>query len=640
MPPEKRRKGVRLKKTLIFASVVLALFIASLMVGNPTAFGHAIGRLIGPVTVALLLALACIGFGDLSLRIARKIVAEKREPADPAFLLVIGYPLFGGLLFLAGLLSTAPVVVVSLAALAALFGMRALGRERSRKRERLSISLLPGLLLGAAGLISVLMASLPAVSLDEVAYHLAIPDVWLSTGRAVALPLMSHSFFPLGTEAVDLVSLALLGHAGAIASHFLHLMVGLGGVLLILRWLERRGSSLGAFGIAAIVSTPSLLIAAGWSGTDVPLLASTAALFIAIDDFVWESASAARIATALASGLLIKYTFIPLALMLIALALLRSSRRSLLVRAVLLGGIAGSIFFVRNLLLTGNPIEPFLTGETEGIERFRWMGSFGSTFSSYFFFTRYIDDSLGLLLPALALAALASWRRIDEGWLRAAAVAFTGAAMVLMILAPAGRILLPFLLIPAMIGLAAIGIGPEAIAGKVIRGVLVAGTVVQLVMSGLFVLRLDPFPVAFGQMDEQRWLSERRGAQDLIIEGNSVLLDAGRTLVLGLNELFWFEGDVRGGGNFDSQRFVALFSDEDFPERLSEEGITHLLVYPGGIVIDYAPEDPEVRQRLLVLTIESAENLRRFLQEETEIVALTENAGLHRIRAIGESSKR
>jgi hypothetical protein len=71
-------------------------------------------------------------------------------------------------------------------------------------------------------------AQAPPSSLDELAYHLAVPHTWVLEGRAVALPLLSHSWFPLGIESADLPSLSLLGAIdGGIASHFLHLFAAI-----------------------------------------------------------------------------------------------------------------------------------------------------------------------------------------------------------------------------------------------------------------------------------------------------------------------------------------------------------------------------------------------------------------------------
>ncbi len=94
-------------------------------------------------------------------------------------------------------------------------------------------------------------AQAPPSSLDELAYHLAVPHSWVLEGRAVELPLLSHSYFPLGIESADLLPLLLLGAAdGGVASHFLHLFAAIAATLLVAR---RTRSWLAT---AAIVTTP------------------------------------------------------------------------------------------------------------------------------------------------------------------------------------------------------------------------------------------------------------------------------------------------------------------------------------------------------------------------------------------------
>src|SRR5207253_7331790 len=168
----------------------------------------------------------------------------------------------------------------------------------------------------------------------------------------------------------------------------------------------------------AIAATPALALAAGWSLVDWLLVGVSIALVEAEDD--------ATFAAALGAGLLTKYTFIPIAIIAIVI-----TKRF---KAALPGVAIGSIFFIRNLILTGNPIAPFLGALAPHVAHYRA----GAFISDYIFDGRFIDESLGAsVLMTIPLAAgLLSWILI-------------GAGIALFALAPSARLLVPFFAIPA-----------------------------------------------------------------------------------------------------------------------------------------------------------------------------------------------
>ena len=54
-----------------------------------------------------------------------------------------------------------------------------------------------------------------------------------------------------------------------------------------------------------------------------------------------------------------------------------------------------------------------------------------------------------------------------------------------------------------------------------------------------------------------------------------------RTLIVGLNETYWFTHQVRGGGNFDGpriSRYLEALTPEALFARLKRDGITHVAV--------------------------------------------------------------
>lgn len=627
------RPSDRWRTRSFFALLITAVIVLLAVSGNPVA---QVSRIFFPTIVALLLVVASIGAGTLAFTLFRRPLGgdPDEEYGDLATSLIVGYPLFGGVEFLFGTLSTAlPMLLFPVVVFFAI-GVRAFkGRGRIRTFER-SFSI-GAVILALLLLTATMLALLPAVSLDEVSYHLAIPRMWIAEGSAGALPLMSHSWFPLGTEAADLPAIALLGTRGAIASHLLHLFVGIAAGIVLVRSLPRTRSSL--LGAAAVISTPAVVLGAGWSGTDIPLVAVTLVLFLSLDRYLRGSGGGAWVAPSIAAGFLIKYTFLPVAILLIGVALVfAASRRRMLILASIAGALAGSLFLVRNLLLTGNPVEPFLSTTGEEIARFRWSGSWGETLSSYMFDPRLIDDSLGFVLPALALAAVALFRTI-EPWRRAATLAMLIMTALLTLIGPSGRILLPFLVIPAWVALEALSRREKGMGEFLAPLVLIVATLIQLTVVWLHIDRLNPLQVVNATVEDRDWVALHRRSMPLIRQGNSLLSSSSaKTLVLGVNELFWFDGRVTGGANFDSARISDHLSGnpETLAGRWRGKGIERVLLYPGHIRIGPVGEASADRQRALSLTPQAAAALGEALRRHGVPAGQTADAVLYRLRDV------
>ena len=471
---------------------------------------------------------------------------------DVARELLIGYPIFGTICFLVGTLNVSLWTMGALLVIAAVGGTYAIVRRfevRPAERARYpldSISLIAiAIVIGFA----FVMAQAPAASLDELAYHLAVPWTWVQEHRAIDLPLISHSYFPLGIESADLPLLAILGQiGGGIASHFVHLTAAIATIALLLRLA--RGNALAA---TAVIATPALALTAGWSLVDVPLIGVCAAL--ALDE---QSPG-----PAVAAGLLTKYTFVPFAMivMIVRRYVGRASARPGRPKPAalhFLGGLAlGSVFFLRNLLLTGNPIAPFLGAAAPHVTGFRHP-----YLSEYVFSGTFVDESLGAsLLAACALSAGAlAWILI-------------GAGVALFLLAPSSRVLLPFFAIPA---------ARSQPAGRVLRTLLVIAIAMQLLLVAWFVDRNQYFSLIGGEATDEQFLGRQRPSYATITALDAELPASSRTLVVGLNETFWFAHRVRGGGNFDGPR-MSRYLEAPMPEvlynRLRADGITHVAIF-------------------------------------------------------------
>jgi hypothetical protein len=494
-----------------------------------------------PLVVAFAVAIACVGAGAMARR--------SLEEADTALDFVIGYPLLGTACFLVGLVKVSawtmvPVVLVGaiVGAVKILAGWHALSTVDGKPAERPAGSRRSALGAFAVGIViacGFVWAQAPPSSLDELAYHLAVPQAWVLEGRAVELPLSSHSYFPLGIESADLVALVLLGATGGgVASHFMHLFAAIATCLLIVRRTESWLAT------AAIATTPALAITAGWSLVDWPLAGLFVATFVALERDDTRTASAAT-----AAGLLAKYTFLPFAIL--AWAIKRKRPHAI--------ALAGLVFFVRNAVLTFNPFAPFFGADAPHVSGYRALA-----LADYVFEGSFIDESIGasiVALPAFATGALA--------------LGSISIAIVLFFLAPSSRILVPYLVVPSLTA-------AESLKKKWFAVLIAICVVAQTFLVVWFTARGDAFSLLAGGSSEE-YLRKQRPVQASIEWLNTQLPATSRTLIVGTNELYWFRRPVRGGGNFDGPRVSRYLESPDLRERLRRDGITHVAVIAASV---------------------------------------------------------
>jgi hypothetical protein len=563
-------------------AIVVALYLLLVLIDRFVLVELLITRAGVALLLALFEAFAIIGVGFA----VRAALARNWSPddADLPRELLLGYPIFGAICFLVG---TINVSTWSMAALLIVCGIGGLYVVVRRFESRLPVlaAITDPLALVAIAVVflcALTAAQAPPTSLDELAYHLAVPWSWVKEHRAIDLPLISHSYFPLGIESADLPLLTILGQiGGGIASHFLHLGAAIAATATLLRL--SRGNVLA---VAAIVTTPALALITGWSLTEWPLLGICALLVLALDD-----GDAATMAMAIGAGLLTKYTFVPFAIVACGMSVagrgkkarpaaepLTDSHSPLPTPYSLIIGLAiGSIFFIRNLILTANPIAPFLSAAAPHVAGYR-----AAFLSDYVFDGHFIDESLGAsLIAACALSAG------TLAWI------LVGAALLLFLLAPSSRILLPFLAIPA---------ARSRRATPLVRIIITFAIVVQLFLIGFFVDRGGAFSLLSGAASDQEFLTKQRPSFATVQSIDALLPADARALVVGLNETFWFARRVRGGGNFDGprvSRYLEVATPEALYARLKNDGITHVAVVAPPPATTAVPEKLAERETAL-----------------------------------------
>lgn len=310
--------------------------------------------------------------GALGLRGACRAL-DALDPAEAvgvAGLVFLGS--VGWLMFPAGLLGGAALGPWVLAAAAA--GLFVLAWRKGRPwTSRLELprgaSLLYPAGLALLGLVPLIGSLAPAdpVEWDSLAYHLAIPKMWLEGAPMQPFPWLHHSYFPFAIDNLFLIGLPLGGEPAAKAFTFALFLFGLVAVFgAARRWF---GGHAGWWAALALAGVPLVLWQSGTAYIDVGhgSFAAFGGLYC-IDRirggdarFLWLGAVCLGFAVAS------KYTGLQaLAAVSAVLALgLRAQPKEAarsLARVVVVALAIGCPWYVRNAVETGNPVYPFFLG--------------------------------------------------------------------------------------------------------------------------------------------------------------------------------------------------------------------------------------------------------------------------------------
>lgn len=272
----------------------------------------------------------------------------------------IGY-IPGGL----GILGLGLVGILSLVGLALLIK----DRQMFAFRGPVGVDRIFPLALGLATLF-VLVSTLAPSDIndwDSLAYHLAVPKLWLQAGRVEFIPSIHHSNFPFTIDILNVWGLMWGGQAGAKAFELAIYLLGLAFVFGVSR--QQYGARAGWWGALAFGTVPVVMWEAGSAYIDVAhgLYAGGGLLLAAI-----AASDSAKRNLWLPAGLLLafavgtKYTGLQMvaATGFVLLAGGIASRDSktgvrLAFSIGLLALVIGSPWYIKNVVNTGNPVYPF-----------------------------------------------------------------------------------------------------------------------------------------------------------------------------------------------------------------------------------------------------------------------------------------
>lgn len=282
---------------------------------------------------------------------------------------------------LAGALTPRALGLVALAAgLAGLPAALACARRARCPRGRPPAAAL----LAAAGLaLPLLSAFIPVYGWDALTYHLALPERFLRAGQVSVDPFSVFTTFPLLTQMLYTLALALDGPALA---KLLHVELAALLVAALVALASRAGRAAALFVVLALLADPLFVFETGVVYADLPL--ALAALLAAHAVLEWDGSGrpAAAARTALLCGICagVRYQGAlvgPALAVALVLAGRQTPRRRLAAGAALVAGTLALLapWLLRNLLATGSPLalsafDPVFLRQMEAFQRGMGMG--------------------------------------------------------------------------------------------------------------------------------------------------------------------------------------------------------------------------------------------------------------------------
>ena len=208
----------------------------------------------------------------------------------------------------------------------------------------------------------------PPLSRDALIHHLAIPKLWLANGGFVETPWADFSYYPM---TINLLYLPVLYGNVDIAAKFIHMSFGLGIGLLILIYLRRHlGLLWGLLGAAIFLTTPIVVWLATSAYIDLGMAFFTTGSLLAFlhwresryDRIGWLLLSTVCMGLAVGSKYNALIAWLILSLLLVLVYVRDTQAQGVGIELglmfVLVAALIASPWYVKNVILTGNPFHP------------------------------------------------------------------------------------------------------------------------------------------------------------------------------------------------------------------------------------------------------------------------------------------
>ncbi|MFZ4506152.1 MAG: ArnT family glycosyltransferase [Fimbriimonas sp.] len=331
--------------------------------------------------ITLLLAISLSGVGLWVIeRLTAKVADFELDAAARLGLAgLLGLGIAGWLTFPIGLIPGGLRFGLGFILLLALFGAFRLYQSRvalrfERPTSALGLGIVAVLLVGLFFSLVGVLAPSDSLDWDSLAYHLAVPKLWLAAGQIHPISFIHHSHFPFAIDNLYIWGLQYGDQAGAKAFSWCFTLFGLFAIFGLAR--QRYGTAAGWYAVLAFHAVPVVLWLSGTGYIDVSngLFAGIGIILAA-----WAVGSpAARGWMTLASIFLglaaaSKYTglqTIAAVAAVSALAVLITTRKPSSIHGpvilVVAGLLVASPWYIRNAATTGNPVYPFFYSKLGG----------------------------------------------------------------------------------------------------------------------------------------------------------------------------------------------------------------------------------------------------------------------------------
>lgn len=312
------------------------------------------------------------GLGILLLaRWAFRTWLEKLHPLEGLGIAgLAGLGLAGTLTFLIGLIPAGLRIVLPLLCLLSVLGF--LLGYRSLRSLRLSVASTTLFVLLLFLTITLVSAVTPSdmMDWDSLAYHLAVPKIWLMQGQITYVPTIHHSNFPFTVDSLYLLGLQWGGASGAKSFTVLFYCFGATAVYGMLHRLKSQLAAL--WGTLAFLSVPVVLWETGTAYIDVAhgLFAGFGLVYVLEFSQKVEDKSRLYLASTLIGlAMASKLTGIQTLFIAFGGCVVLLWRHKQLAGQAKFVAFAGSLclvlvlpYLIRNLINTGNPVFPFFDG--------------------------------------------------------------------------------------------------------------------------------------------------------------------------------------------------------------------------------------------------------------------------------------
>lgn len=466
---------------------------------------------------------------------------------------------------------------------------------------------------------------------DSLAYHLAIPKLYLQHGGFYYIDFASHSNFPFLVEMLYTPALSMNDPAGAKLVHYLYgVLLVLSVVMLVRKHFNAKAAPLAALAIAGM---PIVMWEATTAYIDLATALYTVVAVYLLLEYFDKAERRSLVGCGIAAGFaastkMTGLTLIPILGIWLLIDRWAAERGVEWKRALMLCGVAllvCSPWYIKTLIYTGNPVYPFFYSIfggkdwsqelAQGYTILQAKFGMGHDLASFVylpfdltFHSERFYDMPGLFVGPILLVAvpLLFFVRHQSRKLLGLTLFFLAQMVMWFALTQQSRYLIPAFAILAVI-IAAIAYSDERF--KVTR-IALYFTFAATALFGILMLGFQivtAAPVVFGSETQDQYLSKTLPIYNAEKWINENTPTTSKVALFGDTRGFYLDRDYVWADWGHNKRFTRSFASVDeFISYLRSQGVTHAMV---NFLYIPAPGEATGTYRLIYQAIDA----RRFV---------------------------